>query len=70
MGASVCFNQPLTITRQQPLRLRYLLHAHTGPADPQKANAAARQFADSPPFEVQKSGVRHQQFVIRRAVGE
>jgi len=30
MGASVCMDEGLTITPENPLRLRYLLHAHSG----------------------------------------
>src|SRR5262249_51606129 len=37
MGAAVCLAGPVVTTRQQPLRLRYLLHAHRGPASAPRA---------------------------------
>ncbi len=67
MGASVCFDGPLTTTRTEPLRLRYLLHVHAGPVDPDRAGQLAVQFAHRPPWVVQKSRRRHCQFEVRRA---
>jgi hypothetical protein len=66
MGASACMHGPIPTTRAQPLRLRYLLHAHRGPADANRANAIAGPFARSAPFEVVRATVKHEQFSVRR----
>jgi hypothetical protein len=69
MGASVCLNGPVTTTRQRPLVLRYLLHAHRGPAAADRAAAVFKEFADQPRFEVSRAQAKHQTNIIRRAVG-
>lgn len=60
MGASLCFDEGLEISHQQPLTLRYLLHSHRGSIDSNKANAIAKAFATRPGFEVVKSKKKHQ----------
>lgn len=65
MGASVCLNEPIETSKQKPLRLRYLLHAHRGEPSPARANEIAAEFARGPGFEVVKSTVKHHQFEIR-----
>lgn len=65
MGASPCMDGPLQTTRETPLRLRFLLHAHAGPIDSSKADALAEQFATWPEFDVIKSGQPHRQYEIR-----
>jgi hypothetical protein len=67
MGASVCMGGPVTTTRKRPLVLRYLLHAHRGPADAARAAEVARAFADSPAYVVARAAVKHQQYALRRA---
>jgi Methane oxygenase PmoA len=67
MGAAVCLAGPVTTTRQQPLRLRYLLHAHRGPASGPRVEAVAKEFAARPRFAVVKARVPHQQYAIERA---
>lgn len=66
MGASVCMHQPRETTQDNPLTLRYLLHAHAGPLDPDKAAAIAEQFAGRPVFSVKRATARHRQYQLRR----
>src|SRR6266511_4029444 len=66
MGAAVCLEGPVTTTRQEPLLLRYLLHAHRGAVDAARAEKAAKAFAASPRYEVAAAKVKHQQFAVRR----
>lgn len=66
MGASVCLNGPLETTRKQPLMLRYLLHAHRGKLDADRAAQVAKDFSARPAYEVSKAKVKHQQFAIGR----
>ncbi len=49
MIASSCMNGPRLMTRQSPLVLRYLLHAHRGAVDAQRADTIAQQFRAAPP---------------------
>lgn len=63
-GASVCMDGPLDVSRKNPLRLRFLLHAHSGPANRARADALAAQFAKWPEFEVVRSARPHQQYEI------
>ena len=65
MGASPCMDGPLLTTRSAPLRLRFLLHAHSGKIDQSNASDIAEKFAAWPEFDVTKSGKPHQQYEIR-----
>ncbi len=69
MGASLCFDKGLEITHERPLTLRYLLHAHRGKIQTNKANAIAKTFAARPGFEVVKSKKKHQHYDINRKSG-
>ncbi len=66
MGASLCFEGGHTIRHDQPLVLRYLLHAHSGAYEMKKATAVHERFASRPGFVVSKSERRHRQFDVRR----
>jgi hypothetical protein len=66
MGASPCMNGPLQTSRKEPMRMRFLLHAHAGPVDAPQANAIASQFAAWPLFDVIKSTKPHTQFEIQQ----
>jgi hypothetical protein len=66
MGAAVCIDGPVTTSRTKPLALRYLLHAHTGPANADRATAVLTEFAKRPAFEVVKAAVKHQAWDARR----
>lgn len=59
MGASVCRTTPVLIRKEQPLVLRYLLHAHPGEPDAETQSGLARQFADSPSWSLRKSLRKH-----------
>ena len=67
MGAAVCLEGPLETTRAAPLTLRYLLHAHAGAIDRQRAEAMAAEFAARPGFRVSKSTKKHTQYAVERA---
>lgn len=66
MGASVCMNGSLTTTKDAPLILRYLLHAHRDEPSPDRANEVASQFAARPGFIVRKSTAKHTQYELAR----
>ena len=66
MGASACLANPLTIAKDKPLVLRYLLHAHHGPANATSAGAVFQQFANLPPFVVAKSTAKNEAWSVRR----
>jgi hypothetical protein len=70
MGASFCLNEEFTITRDAPLVLRYLLHAHAGGSDADRASETADAFAARPGFLVEKATRPHRQYEVRRRTGE
>lgn len=70
MGASFCLENGHTITREAPLVLRYLLHAHAGPCEPNGAAAVAEAFAARPGFVVAKSSLKHRQYEVWREGSE
>jgi hypothetical protein len=69
MGASVCLLEPITTTRKDPLRLRYLLHAHKGTIQAERADQVAKEFAATARYEVYRPEVKHEQYRIRRVSG-
>ena len=66
MGASFCMDEGFTITRDKPLELRYLLHAHNGGHDQNKAAKVFEDFSQRPGFEIFKSKRKHRQYDVRR----
>ena len=66
MGAAVCLEEPLATTRQAPLTLRYLLHAHRGDLEAARAEAIAGQFRTSRGWIVERATVKHTQYIARR----
>lgn len=66
MGAAFCFAEGRTITREAPLVLRYLLHAHAGDYDAERAGAVAESFGKRPGFAVRKSDKPHRQYEVWR----
>jgi len=66
MGASPCMHEGVAVTREKPLRLRYLLHAHTGPYDQAKADAVHQSFTARRGFQVRKGARQHLQFEVVR----
>lgn len=67
MGASFCFDEGWSITAENPLTLRYLLHAHAGEYDAAKAEAIATAFAGRKPFVLGKAEKSHRHFEAKRA---
>jgi hypothetical protein len=65
MGAALCLNEGLTIAPDAPLKLRYLLHAHRGDVDKQRAAQMLAEFKQFPLLEVVKGSVPHRQFETR-----
>ncbi len=66
MGAAYGLAENATISRTQPLTLRYLLHAHSGPYDPHRSQIVADQFSQRPGFELVNKPQPHHQFGVRR----
>jgi hypothetical protein len=64
MGPSLCFDQPRTTTRENPLTVRYLLLAHGGGCDPARFQRIADEFASTNGFEVRKATVKHEAWTI------
>lgn len=51
MGAALTFTGALTVTKENPLRLRYALYVHSGAADLEKIETQWRAFAAEPWME-------------------
>jgi hypothetical protein len=69
MGAAVCFAGPRLTTQKEPLTLRYLLHAHRGLLDPDRARDLFRSFGQRPGFELVRAPAKHTQCGVRRVSG-
>lgn len=67
MGASICRDGPVLLTRQNPQTWRYLLHAHRGPVDRQVAGGVASRFAASSRFEIIERPEPNRWAAVRRA---
>ena len=57
---------PRTTTRNEPLTLRYLLHAHRGMLDSKRATEVFDGFAKRPAFELVKAPAKHTAFGVKR----
>ena len=66
MGASFCMHEGLTIKSDRPLTLRYLLHAHAGGYDAERATTLAKRFGESPNFVISKATKPHRQYEVTR----
>ena len=68
MGASYGMMAAQKIDPQNPLILRYLLHAHSGTYDAEQAEAIHEQFAARSGFEIRKPlpGESHRQYEVQR----
>ncbi|MAT14243.1 MAG: hypothetical protein CMJ46_03130 [Planctomyces sp.] len=66
MSPSTCADSPLVLKKSEPTTLRYLLWAHAGPAQLEKANAIFEQFASTPSYKVTPAKTRHREFEIVR----
>lgn len=65
MGLSACRDAPLLTSQAAPLRLRYLLHVHSGAVDPARAARIAAEWKLRPGLEVVKSMRPHRQYELR-----
>ncbi|MDG1894133.1 MAG: PmoA family protein [Fuerstiella sp.] len=68
MGASFGMQEEWRIDRQNPLVLRYLLHAHSGEYDHDKAEDVQQRFAKRPGFQIRQPNAdeRHRQYEVER----
>jgi hypothetical protein len=66
MGPSFTRSEPFTIKRDRPLTVRYLLHLHGGPHDPEAAGARFERFSGLRPLEVYPTEAPHEHFRLRR----
>jgi len=66
MGCSFFMHEGLSVTITKPLRLRYLLHAHSGPYNANQALHIHNQFSKRPGFIVKPSKKKHRQFEVLR----
>lgn len=66
MGASVCRATDRTVTADEPLRLRYLLHVHQGWLEAARAASIAAAFGHTPAYVVGKSKQKHTGFEVNR----
>lgn len=66
MGASLCMDEDRVVTAEQPLSLHYLLHAHSGLYDAQRAEEVFQEFAAIKAMTVSKSTKLHLSFEVVR----
>ena len=68
MGASYGMHADREIKAGDSLTLRYLLHAHSGPYDADRAQKVQADFAERPGFEIRKptKEERHRQYEVER----
>ena len=66
MGASFCFAEGIAITKETPLKLRYLLHVHQGEIAPPIASKRLKAFAERQPLVLKESAENHRQYEARR----
>jgi len=66
MGPSLCRDADVVVDVDQPLVLRYLLHAHSGPVDPVLAGRIEREFHQRPGFGVGRTKEPHRQYDVWR----
>lgn len=67
IGAAPGLAAPIMITRDKPLTLRYLLHAHRGMVEATRANDVFAAFARLPALELVKAPAKHTHYGIRRS---
>ncbi|HUF62086.1 MAG TPA: PmoA family protein [Verrucomicrobiales bacterium] len=65
MGASFCMKEGWSLEPEQPLKLRYLLHAHSGRMDKDNAAALLADFTAAPFYDVVPAETKHRQFELR-----
>jgi hypothetical protein len=66
MGASFNRADSYVISRDKPLELRYLLHAHSGTVDNTRAGAITKQFNERRSLRVKRNSGGHVQYTVSR----
>jgi len=66
MGASTCLATPRTTTQNEPLTLRYLLHAHQGMLNAKREDEVFAAFAKRSPLSLLKAPAKHTAYAVRR----
>lgn len=68
MGASPGMKTAIEITKEQPLTLRYLLYAHSGPVDHEQAEIIHDAFKQRPGFQIRNAtkDEPHRQYEVER----
>ena len=66
MGAAVNLEQGITLDKNTSLTLRYLLHAHRGAYDHDKATVVHQAFAERTGFVVSKGTKKNYQYEVKR----
>lgn len=69
MGCSLCMQNPITTTKQKPLTLRFLLHAHAGGLEAKRTTQIAAEFNNQPEFELIKRPQKHTSWGGAAAIG-
>jgi hypothetical protein len=64
MGPSVCRDAGITITKDAPLTLRYLLHVHRGETNPMRAAEVTASWKGAPRLQIGKSMTPHHQYAV------
>ena len=72
MGAAPCMQSPIEITADKPLTLRYLMYAHSGACDRERAQLVQDAFMQRPGFRVRKANrdEPHRQYEVERLNAE
>jgi hypothetical protein len=65
MGASFCLAEGWKLEPEKPLKLRYLLHAHSGSVNQEQAAEVQAEFTKAPVYEVVKGSKPHHQFELK-----
>lgn len=52
MGCSICMDEAITTTKKDPLKLRFLLHIHSGIFNKANAEKVAKSFSEHPGYEL------------------
>jgi hypothetical protein len=66
MCASPCMNAAITLTKDTPLALRYLLYSHRGAVEPSRVAELQSTFGATMPMRVVKSEIPHIRWQIVR----
>ena len=65
MGASLCFDEGITIEKSKPLTLRYLMHAHAGAYNAKRASEIFNDYKNEVPLQITKEKVKHRHYQLK-----